>query len=125
VKESELKRRLVRMVNLTPRGYAIRCEDRFAVGRLDMILKLPGLPVVWAEGKLVTGNLFAPSPRQFLEGHEIEEAGMRAVLIGWKGVDMYVSPWVEKADIRTAFTTPEHRWDYPLVLREYLAMTGM
>jgi hypothetical protein len=106
--EAAYKRRLVAEVNLLPGGYARRIEDRFAVGVLDLIIKFPDLPIVFAEGKMIVGGyLFGPTARQFAEGNKIEAAGLRAVLIGWKAGRMSVSPWREKADARESFTMPD------------------
>ena len=101
--EADHKRRLVREVNGLPGAYARRVEDRWAVGVLDLIIKLPTHPILWAEGKIVEGNLFAPTGRQWEEGQRIQRAGMPALLFGWKKAFMFVSPWVKQADIRTCF----------------------
>jgi hypothetical protein len=118
MKESDFKRRLVADVNALPGGYARRVEDRFAVGMLDLIIKLPALPWIFAEGKLVDGNLFMPSERQFVEGERIQRAGGGVVLIGWKSGVMYLSPWIRQADIRTCYRNL-HTGDVT-TLREYL-----
>ena len=98
--EADHKRRLVAEVNALRGGYARRVEDRFAVGVLDLIIKLPGLPIIFAEGKVVDGNLFGPTERQFIEGERIMAAGMTALLLGWRSGILYVSPWVKQADRR-------------------------
>ena len=101
--EADKKRELVREINALPGGYARRLEDRYAIGVLDLIIKLPAYPALWAEGKIVEGNLFAPTARQWEEGRRILAAGMPVLLLGWKERWLYVSPWVKKADIRTCF----------------------
>jgi hypothetical protein len=101
--EAARKRKLVAEVNALRGGYARRLEDRFAVGLLDLVIKLPELPWFWAEGKLVEGYKFAPTERQWVEGVRIIATDTPAVLIGWKGPLMYVSPWVKQADIRDCF----------------------
>jgi|SRR5580693_4692406 hypothetical protein len=101
--EATRKRELVREINALSGGYARRWEDRWATGLLDLVIKLPGHPLLWGEGKMVDGNLFAPTERQWHEGERIIAAGMPAVLIGWKQKFMFVSPWVKQADIRTCF----------------------
>ena len=60
--EADRKRRLVSEVRLLG-GQARRLEDRWAVGLLDLVIKLPDQPFIWAEGKLIDGNLFAPTGR--------------------------------------------------------------
>ena len=101
--EATRKRELVREINALSGGYARRWEDRWATGLLDLVMKLPGHPIVWGEGKIVDGILFAPTERQWHEGNRIRAAGMTAVLIGWKARNMFVSPWVKQADVRTCF----------------------
>lgn len=98
--EADHKRKLVAEVNALRGGYARRIEDRFAVGVLDLIIKLPELPWIWAEGKMVDGFKFAPTERQWVEGERILATGTRALLIGWKKSFTYISPWVKQADIR-------------------------
>ena len=104
--ESDYKRRLVKAVNSLPGGWARRVEDRYAVNVLDMIIKLPGIPMFFAEGKIIKGNLFGPTPGQY-EWRAMKtaiNAGVRAVLIGWKGGVMYASPWIRQADFRISCT---------------------
>ena len=101
--EAHYKRALVAEVNNLPRGYAQRIEDKYLVGALDMIIKLPGLPVLFAEGKLVSGNVFGPTTLQFAKGERLIAAEFDVVLIGWKQGVMFLSPWVRQADIRNCF----------------------
>ena len=104
LKESDYKRRLVAEINRLPGGRARRIEDRFAVGVLDLILKLPDLPMILAEGKLVDGFLFAPTGAQYVEGKKWQDAGVECLLLGWKQGQLFISPWVEKSDCRRCFT---------------------
>jgi hypothetical protein len=67
---------------------------------LDLIIKLPTQLIVFAEGKVVDGNIFGPSERQWVEGERIRAAGLDVVLIGWRDGITYVSPWVKQADRR-------------------------
>lgn len=101
--EADHKRKLVAEVNALRGGYARRIEDRFAVGVLDLIIKFPEMPWIWAEGKLVDGFKFGPTERQWVEGKRILATGTDVVLLGWKNGIMYISPWVKQADIRTCF----------------------
>lgn len=119
--EADHKRKLVAEVNALRGGYACRIEDRFAVGRLDLIIKLPGHPVFFAEGKKIKGNLFGPTERQFLEGRRLEAADIPALLIGWKDKLMYVSPWTFEADLRQLCAG----FSYITTLMEYLAPAWM
>jgi hypothetical protein len=119
--EAYYKRRLVAEINRLSGGYARRIEDRFAVGVLDMLLKLPGLPLVFAEGKIIDGNLFGPTERQFEEGKRLIAADIRPVLIGWKDGRMHVSRWVQQADYHDCFYFPLPGASYAQVLWEFLS----
>ena len=106
--EAAYKRKLVKAVNSLPTGFAQRVEDRYAVGALDLIVKLPAWPMVWIEGKVVRGQSFGPTERQFKKGVKIEAAGMTALLVGWKGQQMAISPWTDKAVFNASFVGPDH-----------------
>jgi hypothetical protein len=80
-------------------------EDKYALGLLDLNIKLPGHPLLWAEGKLIEGHQFAPTLRQYEEGACWIKAGVRVLLIGWRDGAMYISPWVKKADKRECYAT--------------------
>lgn len=101
--ESDYKRRLVKAVNQLPGGWARRVEDRYAVNVLDMIIKLPERPLFFAEGKIIVGNVFGPTPGQFEEGRRLQNSGIVAVLLGWKDGVMFCSPWTRQADWRSGF----------------------
>ena len=112
--ESDYKRRLVAEVKALG-GYARRIEDRFAVGVLDLILKVPNRHLIFAEGKVIEGYKFAPTARQYEEGKKIIRAGVGAVLIGWQNRVMYLSYWAEKADKRFCKTYPNCNYAEALV----------
>jgi hypothetical protein len=116
VNEAGHKRNLVAEINALRGGRARRVEDRWAIGVLDLILKLPDRPLILAEGKMILGHKFGPTERQFIEGKRWIAAGVNCVLIGWKGTTMSVSPWVEQADWRECRTGP----DSVSTLAEYL-----
>jgi hypothetical protein len=100
VNEADYKQKLVAEINRLRGGRARRVEDRYAVGVLDLILKLPNLPLVLGEGKIIDGFKFAPTERQWVEGEYWRAAGVEVVLIGWRPGIMAVSPWVKQADRR-------------------------
>ena len=102
--EADRKRELVKAVRALG-GAARRVEDAWAVGVLDLAIKLPGVPFIWAEGKIIKGNLFGPTPAQFAEGEKWIKAGVDAVLIGWQDSLMFVSPWVKQADKRDCWVS--------------------
>jgi hypothetical protein len=106
VNEADRKRSLVAEVKHLG-GYARRVEDRWAVGVLDLIIKLPGHELFMAEGKLIKGNLFAPTATQYAEGVKWIKAGVDVVLIGWQDKAMYISPWVKQADKRDCWQLDE------------------
>lgn len=119
--EADHKRKLVAEINALSGGWARRVEDRWAIGVLDMILKLPGAPIVFAEAKLVVGQAFGPTKRQFIEGQRIAAAGLNVLLIGWKDKRMAISPWTEEADFRQCFNAS----DDVSTLLEYLRLRGL
>jgi hypothetical protein len=100
VNEGDHKRKLAAEINNLRGGYARRYEDLYAVGMLDLMIKLPDLPPVWVEAKIIRGNSFGPTLRQWVEGDRMIAAGLRVLLIGWKGSTIYISPWVKQADRR-------------------------
>jgi hypothetical protein len=102
--EADRKRELVKAVRAIG-GQARRIEDSWAVGVLDLIIKLPGVPLVFAEGKIIKSNLFGPTLAQFAEGEKWIKAGVEAVLIGWQDSAMYISQWVKQADKRDCWVS--------------------
>ena len=105
--EADHKRELVAAINALPGGRARRIEDRYGTGILDLIIKLPDMPLVMAEAKLIDGAQFAPTGAQYIEGIKWQAAEIECVLIGWKKGQMFLSPWVEKAHINDCFTAPD------------------
>ena len=95
--EADVKRDIVRDVRANG-GYARRIEDQYGVGILDMILIPYGLPVFFAEVKLIRSLTFAPTERQQVELNRIKSAsnaGNHAIpiVIGWKeGVYYFHKP---------------------------------
>jgi hypothetical protein len=71
--EADVKRAMIKSVKAAG-GYARRIEDQYAVGMVDTILIPKGLPVFMAEVKLIQGEKFSPSPRQFVELEQIKDA---------------------------------------------------
>ena len=60
------------------------------MGVLDLIIKLPGVPLIFAEGKIIKGNLFGPTPAQFAEGEKWKKAGVDAIADRLAGQMAYV-----------------------------------
>ena len=101
--ESDIKRDVVHEVKMA-HGYARRIEDQFSVGFPDMVVILCGGPVCFAEFKRFDGNLFSPSPRQYVELQRIQNASEKAValVVGWKSGVFYIANPQPVVDIRTA-----------------------
>ena len=98
--ESKFKTALVSAIKgLGDDHYARRHEDRYALGLLDLSIKIPGYPHLEAEGKLVPHQKFAPTLRQWVEGENYRLAGGLCCLIGWSPSDkkMYIAPWGKEA----------------------------
>ncbi len=124
--EAAHKRKLVAEVKALRGGFARRIEDRWAVGVLDLIIKLPNWPVVIAEGKIFDGNLFLPTEKQFDEGQRWIQAGVGALLIGWKGKtkEMFVSPMVRRVNIKDGcFSGSWQTMDYWQILDAFMKET--
>jgi hypothetical protein len=101
--EATRKRHLVRDINALSGGYARRLEDKWLVGLLDLVFKLPGEPWIWAEGKIIDGLQFEPSERQWVEGNRVKATGTLVLLLGWKKADFFISPWVRKAHVDNCY----------------------
>jgi hypothetical protein len=90
--ESDVKRKIVDAIRAEG-GYARRIEDQFSVGMPDLILIPRACPVVWAEVKIVDGNVFGPTPRQLIELEKLQRSPYSVpMVIGWKRGIHYISP---------------------------------
>ena len=95
--EADVKRRIVKDVQ-AGKGYARRIEDQYAVGTYDMIIIPFGLPVFFAEIKMIRDQMFGPTPRQQIELARITDVASDAghvipVMIGYKeGVYYFHKP---------------------------------
>lgn len=92
--ESEVKRLMVKSVK-DAGGYARRIEDQYGVGIFDLILIPGGLPAFFAEAKIIRGNSFGPTERQFIELMRIRHASRYVIpiMIGYKeGVYYFHKP---------------------------------
>jgi hypothetical protein len=119
--EADHKARLVKQIN-SAGGWAERWEDKYRPGILDLVLKLPQRPIVFAEGKMIHGRLFFPTELQWLKGQRMIDAGITVLMIGWKNNthEMYISPWAEKVHIDDC---SGHSWlekSYFQIMDEYL-----
>jgi hypothetical protein len=103
-------------------AYARRHEDRYAIGLLDLSIKFLGHPHLLAEAKIVDGQKFAPTPRQYVEGQRYEAAGGLCALIGWdkKTKVMFVHPWARWAMKADCFPPGGGYKPYAETLKDYL-----
>ncbi len=87
-------------------AYARRHEDRYAIGLLDLSIKFPNHPHLFAEGKIVAHQSFAPTLRQYEEGKRYIAAGGLCCLIGWdpKTKIIFIHPWAKTALKKDCFT---------------------
>lgn len=122
MKESDVKRRMVEVVKKFG-GYAHRFEDQFSVGFPDCVFILPNYVPCFTEVKLFTGNVFDPSPRQYVELIRIQKSSTKvaAAVVGYKTTSgvFYISNPQKQVDIRNL--RPE--WcgeDFIDVLKEFL-----
>src|SRR6185369_14658652 len=100
--EADIKRDVVYEVKMAL-GYARRIEDQFSVGFPDMVIILCGGPVCFAEFKRFSGNIFQPTPRQFVELQRIQKASEKAValLVGWNQGVFYIANPQPVVNVRT------------------------
>ena len=118
--ESKLKTDLV-MACRKQGFYARRLEDRWAVGLLDLTIKFPGHPHLFAEGKLIKYQAFAPTLRQYEEGKRYIAAGGLCCLIGWdKKKVMFIHPWAKTALKKDSFPPGGSSKDHATTLKEWL-----
>ena len=119
--ESERKRELVDSCRALG-GYARRLEDKYALGLLDLTIKLPDLPHVLAEGKIVEHQKFEPTLRQYEEGERYIAAGGVCALIGWdkKTKVMFVHKWAKYALKENSFPPGGSYKGYAETLRDWL-----
>ena len=106
--ESSVKRAMIKSVTENG-GYARRFEDQYAVGMFDAILIPRGLPVFFAEVKIIKDNIFGPTPRQYVElaalHHVAGDSGhVIPVMIGWKDGIHYFHPFQTKIDYHDCFS---------------------
>lgn len=102
--EAEFKRWVVNEFKV--KGYARRIEDSFSVGFPDLVLQIPGdYPVFFVEAKMFDGNVFGPSPRQYVELQRLAiSKHSHPMLLGWHRPSdwVYFHPHCEQVDIRNA-----------------------
>jgi len=106
--EATIKRRMVKSIQ-EAMGYARRIEDQFGVGIMDTILIPVGLPVFFAEVKIIRGPTFGPTPRQFEELRRVKFAATPndhaiPIMIGWRDNTYYFHPPAENIDPRDCFS---------------------
>jgi hypothetical protein len=79
-------------------GYGRRIEDQYAVGVFDTLLIPKGMPVFTAEVKIVRGDTFGPTERQYIELMRVRDAAANSghvipLMIGFReGVFFFHKP---------------------------------
>jgi hypothetical protein len=102
IREAKIKAELAKAIRKEG-GYARRIEDKFTVGMPDMVLIPLECPVIWAELKIVTGYVFHPTPRQFVELVRLSRPPHSVgLLIGFKDT-LYVSLPKETVHLEDCF----------------------
>lgn len=98
--ESKKKTALVKRIRKQG-GFAKRIEDAYSVGFPDLVIIIPNGPVFFAEGKIIRGGFFAPTPRQGLELERIDISSGIAVpcLVGFDGEKLYLHTRADRAKI--------------------------
>lgn len=86
-------------------AYARRLEDKWAVGRLDLMIKFPRFPVLLVEAKIVAHQQFEPTLRQYEEGKRFIDAGGICCLIAWDKATkaMFIHHWAKVAHKANSF----------------------
>lgn len=122
--ENTLKRNMVSSVK-SHGGYARRIEDQYGVGIPDTVLIPKGLPVFFAEAKIISANMFGPTPRQYIELMQISQMGEHAVplLVGWKDGVYYFAPPASSIDRRECFSMTDTTMSFHDQLVQYYHST--
>jgi hypothetical protein len=105
-------------------GYARRIEDQYAVGIFDMIIIPRGLPVFFAEVKMVTNNVFGPTPRQMIELSRLADVAGNAchaipVMIGFQDHIYYFHKPQLKIDKRDCFSVTTSEMPFHRQITQY------
>lgn len=121
--ESEHKTQMVKLVQGVG-GYARRFEDQYSVGTPDCVFILPQRVPVFAEVKRFTGNVFQPTPRQWVELDRIQKSSTKvaAAVIGVRFHDKILTYYIANnqhvVDIR--YTTVWSNRDFIAALEKFL-----
>jgi len=127
--EADVKRAMVKAM-VAGGGYARRIEDQYGVGIFDVILIPYNLPVFMAEAKLIRGNTFGPTERQYVELVRIENVGaidkhVIPVMIGWRDDSYYFHKPAKTIDYRDCFSVTTTKLNfYDQLIKYYHAQKG-
>lgn len=93
-------------------GYGRRIEDQYAVGVFDTLLIPKGLPCFMAEVKVIRGQSFGPTERQWIELVRVHEADAGAghsipILIGWRQGVYYFHKTAKIVECRDCFSVTD------------------
>lgn len=121
--ESDVKRKMVESVKSCG-GYARRIEDQYAVGVFDTMFIPKGLPVIFAEVKIVRGTTFGPTPRQLIELDRVKYATANTghaipIIIGYKDGVYYFHHPMPAVDIKECFSVTTSDMEFHDQLVQY------
>ena len=97
--EADVKRNIVK--DFKVRGnYARRIEDAYSVGFPDLILIPKDYPVFFTEAKIIKGQTFGPTDRQYVEMTRLAISKYSVpVIIGWKERVHYLHEYAKSVTI--------------------------
>lgn len=106
--EADAKRRIVENVRKRG-GYARRIEDQFSVGFPDLVIQTSAeMPVFFIEAKIIRGQSFGPTPRQYVEMGRLSVSRYSVPLLaGFKDGRWYLHPRADQVSIDQCFAQPE------------------
>lgn len=118
--ESIVKKMMVDSVRQSG-GYARRYEDKYGVGIPDTILIPKGLPPIFAEVKVFTGQRFGPTDRQLVELVRInaQQPHIYGILIGWKNNVFYFHEAKSVAIASDCFSVTREPMSFSGQLRQF------
>jgi len=128
--EADVKRSMVKSM-VEGGGYARRIEDQYGVGIFDVILIPYNLPVFMAEVKIIRGNTFGPTERQYVELIRIQNVAaidkhVIPVMVGYREGDYYFHKPAKSIDYRDCFSVTTTAIPfYDQLVKYYHAQKGL
>lgn len=124
--ESEYKTEFVHALRRRDGWYAIRMEDRYAVGRPDILIGIPFGPTVLIEAKIIRGPSFRPEARQWIELERFVEANIfesgpeetrMSWVLGFDGGLMYLHTAAESVKVSHCVMSLPNEFPHEFVMR--------